>query len=380
MTALAGSVAQAAAEAVPADGVFGIAWLLVVLPMVGAAVLLLVGRRGDRWGHWLGVAAPGASFLVALVLWIAMLGQPAGERVKDLGLGTWIRAGSFSVDAGLRIDPLSMTFVLLVTFVGTLIHVYSVAYMAHDADRRRFFGYLNLFVAAMLLLVLADSYVLLFVGWEGVGLASYLLIGFWNHELPNAVAAKKAFVVNRIGDIGLIVAIMAMFTVFGTTNIGLVGGLADSAGEGWLTAIGLMFLLAACGKSAQFPLQGWLGDAMAGPTPVSALIHAATMVTAWISAETGVGPAIASPSQPCSGNCADLPQAASRSISPMAVSQPSPAESARPPTRPMFVVPNTVNMAMIATISPMSPIRLTTNAFFAATALGSSWFQNPISR
>src|SRR5665648_1023571 len=282
MTALAGSVAQAAAEAVPADGVFGIAWLLVVLPMVGAAVLLLVGRRGDRWGHWLGVAAPGASFLVALVLWIAMLGQPAGERVKDLGLGTWIRAGSFSVDAGLRIDPLSMTFVLLVTFVGTLIHVYSVAYMAHDADRRRFFGYLNLFVAAMLLLVLADSYVLLFVGWEGVGLASYLLIGFWNHELPNAVAAKKAFVVNRIGDIGLIVAIMAMFTVFGTTNIGLVGGLADSAGEGWLTAIGLMLLLAACGKSAQFPLQGWLGDAMAGPTPVSALIHAATMVTAGV--------------------------------------------------------------------------------------------------
>jgi len=210
MTALAGSVAQAAAEAVPADGVFGLAWLLVALPLVGAAVLLLVGRRGDRWGHWLGVAAPGSSFLVALVLWIAMLGQPAGERVKDLGLGTWIRAGSFSVDAGLRIDPLSMTFVLLVTFVGTLIHVYSVAYMADDADRRRFFGYLNLFVAAMLLLVLADSYVLLFVGWEGVGLASYLLIGFWNHELPNAVAAKKAFVVNRIGDIGLIVAIMAM--------------------------------------------------------------------------------------------------------------------------------------------------------------------------
>src|SRR5665648_1081567 len=262
MTALAGSVAQAAAEAVPADGVFGLAWLLVALPLVGAAVLLLVGRRGDRWGHWLGGAAPAASFLVALVLWITMLGLPADERVKGLGLGTWIRAGSFSVDAGLRIDPLSMTFVLLVTFVGTLIHVYSVAYMADDADRRRFFGYLNLFVAAMLLLVLADSYVLLFVGWEGVGLASYLLIGFWNHELPNAVAAKKAFVVNRIGDIGLIAAIMAMAAVFGTTNIGLVGGLADSAGEGWLTFIGLMLLLAACGKSAQFPLQGWLGGAI----------------------------------------------------------------------------------------------------------------------
>src|SRR5450756_875178 len=136
MTALAGSVAQAAAEAVPADGVFGLAWLLVALPLVGAAVLLLVGRRGDRWGHWLGVAAPAASFLVAVVLWLAMLGQPAGERVLDVrvGTGTWIQAGAFTVDAGLRIDPLSMTFVLLVTFVGTLIHVYSVAYMADDAD------------------------------------------------------------------------------------------------------------------------------------------------------------------------------------------------------------------------------------------------------
>src|SRR5450830_486250 len=282
MTALAGSVAQAAAEAVPADGVFGIAWLLVVLPMVGAAVLLLVGRRGDRWGHWLGVAAPGASFLVALVLWIAMLGQPAGERVRDLGLGTWIRAGSFSVDAGLRIDPLSLTFVLLVTFVGTLIHVYSVAYMDHDPSRRRFFAYLNFFIAAMLLLVLADSYLLLFVGWEGVGLASYLLIGFWNHETPNAVAAKKAFVMNRVGDLGMLVALMLMFASFGAVDFTTVFHGAPGASTGVLTAISLMLLLAACGKSAQFPLQAWLGDAMAGPTPVSALIHAATMVTAGV--------------------------------------------------------------------------------------------------
>jgi NADH-quinone oxidoreductase subunit L len=265
-------------------------WLLVALPALGAAVLLLAGRRSDRWGHWLGVATPAAAFLVAVVVWFQMLGQPAADRVREVSYGTWIPAGSFTVDLGLRVDPLSMTFVLLVTFVGTLIHVYSVAYMEHDTDRRRFFGYLNLFVAAMLLLVLADSYVLLFVGWEGVGLASYLLIGFWDHELPNAVAAKKAFVVNRVGDVGMIVAIMAMVAVFGTTSFDVVLGSAGQAREGWATAIGLMLLLAACGKSAQFPLQSWLGDAMAGPTPVSALIHAATMVTAGVYLVVRSGP------------------------------------------------------------------------------------------
>ena len=202
------------AAPVPAEGIFGSAWLLVALPLVSAAVLLLVGRRGDRWGHWLGVAAPAASFLLAAAMWLSMLGLPAAERAQSSYLATWIPGGAFSVDLGLLIDPLSISFVLLVTFVGTLIHVYSVAYMADDVDRRRFFAYLNLFVAAMLLLVLADSYVLLFVGWEGVGLASYLLIGFWNHELPNAVAAKKAFVVNRVGDLGLLVAIMVMVAVF----------------------------------------------------------------------------------------------------------------------------------------------------------------------
>ena len=270
------------AAPVPAEGIFGSAWLLVALPLVSAAVLLLVGRRGDRWGHWLGVAAPAASFLLAAAMWLSMLGLPAAERAQSSYLATWIPGGAFSVDLGLLIDPLSISFVLLVTFVGTLIHVYSVAYMADDVDRRRFFAYLNLFVAAMLLLVLADSYVLLFVGWEGVGLASYLLIGFWNHELPNAVAAKKAFVVNRVGDLGLLVAIMVMVAVFGGTGFETVFAGADGAGEGTLTALGLLLLLAACGKSAQFPLQSWLGDAMAGPTPVSALIHAATMVTAGV--------------------------------------------------------------------------------------------------
>ena len=280
----------AAAGVTEATGAFGAAWLLVALPMLGAAVLLLGGARTDRWGHWFGVLASASAFVVAAVVWIAMLGLPADERVVDLHLFSWIPAGAFSLDAGMRIDPLSMSFVLLVTFVGTLIHVYSVAYMEHDTSRRRFFAYLNLFVAAMLLLVLADSYVLLFVGWEGVGLASYLLIGFWNHETPNAVAAKKAFVANRVGDLGLIIAIALIFATFGATDFVTVFGAAGGAGEGVLTAIGLLLLLGATGKSAQFPLQSWLGDAMAGPTPVSALIHAATMVTAGVYLVVRSGP------------------------------------------------------------------------------------------
>ncbi|VTR78815.1 NADH-quinone oxidoreductase subunit L [Cellulomonas hominis] len=258
--------------------------LLVAVPLASAAVLLLLGRRSDRWGHWLGVLASAASFVVGALLLADLVGRPAEERVLDVHLFDWISAGRFDLAAGLRVDPLSLTFVLLVTFVGTLIHVYAVAYMAHDAARRRFFAYLNLFIAAMLILVLADSYLLLFVGWEGVGLASYLLIGFWNHHTPYAVAAKKAFVANRIGDVGLLVALMLMFATFGAVDFdsvaaGVEGGLASTA---TLTAMGLMLLLAACGKSAQFPLQSWLGDAMAGPTPVSALIHAATMVTAGV--------------------------------------------------------------------------------------------------
>ncbi|WP_448062833.1 NADH-quinone oxidoreductase subunit L [Cellulomonas hominis] len=258
--------------------------LLVGVPLLSAAVLLLVGRRSDRWGHWLGVAASAASFVLGAALLIELLSRSAHDRTVDVHVARWIDAGAFRLDAGLRLDPLSLTFVLLVTFVGTLIHVYSVAYMEHDASRRRFFAYLNLFIAAMLVLVLADSYLLLFVGWEGVGLASYLLIGFWNHNSAYAVAAKKAFIANRIGDIGLIVALMLMFSTFGSVSFSAVqdGIAAGEASTGTLTAMGLALLLAACGKSAQFPLQSWLGDAMAGPTPVSALIHAATMVTAGV--------------------------------------------------------------------------------------------------
>lgn len=256
--------------------------LLVAVPLASAAVLLLLGRRSDRWGHWVGVLASAAAFVVGALLLVELLGRPAGDRVLHVHLFDWISAGRFDLSAGLLVDPLSLTFVLLVTFVGSLIHVYSVAYMAHDVARRRFFAYLNLFVAAMLVLVLADSYLLLFVGWEGVGLASYLLIGFWNHRTPYAVAAKKAFVANRIGDLGLLIAMMLMFATFGAVDFETVAAGVPGASSATLTATGLMLLLAACGKSAQFPLQSWLGDAMAGPTPVSALIHAATMVTAGV--------------------------------------------------------------------------------------------------
>ncbi len=258
------------------------AWLLIALPLVSAAILLVLGRRADRWGHWLGLGASAGTFVVGAGLLLSLLGQPADSRVRSLAMFDWITTSELSVAAGLRLDPLSLTFVMLVSFVGTLIHVYSVAYMEHDTDRRRFFAYLNLFVAAMLLLVLADSYLLMFVGWEGVGLASYLLIGFWNHVPAYATAAKKAFIMNRVADVGMIVALMLMFSTFGGLDFATVFAGAPEASEGKLTAIGLMLLVAATGKSAQFPLQAWLGDAMAGPTPVSALIHAATMVTAGV--------------------------------------------------------------------------------------------------
>ena len=256
--------------------------LLVAAPLAGAALLLLGGRALDRFGHWLGTLAALASFGLALALFADMLGRPGEERAVTEHLYTWIPVNGFQADVAFQLDQLSMTFVLLISGVGTLIHVYSIGYMAHDERRRRFFGYLNLFVAAMLILVLADNYLLLYVGWEGVGLASYLLIGFWQHKPSAATAAKKAFIVNRVGDMGLSVAIMLMFTEFGSFTFGPVFGAAGDASEGKLTAIGLMLLLAACGKSAQVPLQSWLGDAMEGPTPVSALIHAATMVTAGV--------------------------------------------------------------------------------------------------
>ncbi|HEX7195510.1 MAG TPA: NADH-quinone oxidoreductase subunit L [Candidatus Limnocylindria bacterium] len=265
-----------------ATGILSLTWLLIALPLLGAAVLLLGGRRTDPYGHLIGTGTSALAFVIGFLQWIALLGRDAEDRSVGSDLFTVISVGDLTVDVGLLLDPLSVCFVLLITFVGTLILIYSIGYMEHDPDRRRFFAYLNLFVAAMLLLVLADSYLVLYVGWEGVGLASYLLIGFWSYNPTYAAAAKKAFIANRVGDFGLSVAIMIMFAQFGGVSFEEVFGRADGASEGVLTAIGLMLLLAACGKSAQFPLQSWLGDAMAGPTPVSALIHAATMVTAGV--------------------------------------------------------------------------------------------------
>jgi NADH-quinone oxidoreductase subunit L len=255
-------------------------WLLIALPLAGAAVLLLGGRRTDRWGHLLGTATVVASFVIGLLCTF----QLAGLEEKSVGvdLFTFISAGSLDVRAGLLYDPLSAVFVLLITGVGSLIHIYSIGYMAHDPGRRRFFAYLNLFIAAMLLLVLGNSFVALYVGWEGVGLASYLLIAFWYTRPAAATAAKKAFIMNRVGDVGLALAIFLMFSQLGTTSYEGVFGSVGTLAGGTVTALGLLLLLGACGKSGQFPLQAWLPDAMEGPTPVSALIHAATMVTAGV--------------------------------------------------------------------------------------------------
>ncbi|GAA4814133.1 NADH-quinone oxidoreductase subunit L [Nocardioides caeni] len=271
-----------------ADGPYVLLWLIIGLPLLGAAVLLLGGRATDKWGHLLGTATAVGSFLISLVLFIGLMGRDEGDRQITQHLWDWINTGGSSAEGGLGIgldllyDPLSALFLLLITGVGSLIHVYSIGYMAHDPRRRRFFAYLNLFVAAMLMLILAENYVGLFLGWEGVGLASYLLIGFWQHKPSAAAAAKKAFVINRVGDMGLGLAIFLMFVTFGTTSFSGISAVSSGATETTLNWIGVLLLVGACGKSAQVPLQAWLLDAMEGPTPVSALIHAATMVTAGV--------------------------------------------------------------------------------------------------
>ncbi|SFQ64369.1 NADH-quinone oxidoreductase subunit L [Amycolatopsis arida] len=253
-------------------------WLLVAFPALGALVLLVGGSRTNAWGHLLGCATVIASFAYGL----AMFFGGSFDEARDVTLFSWIPVEALQVDFGLRIDPLSMTFVLLITGVGSLIHVYSIGYMADDDGRRRFFGYLNLFVAAMLVLVLGDSFVTLYLGWEGVGLASYLLIGWYTGRPAAATAAKKAFVMNRVGDVGLAIAIFLMWANIGSTSYREVFAGIGELSPGLITAIALLLLLGAVGKSGQFPLQAWLPDAMEGPTPVSALIHAATMVTAGV--------------------------------------------------------------------------------------------------
>ncbi len=265
-----------------ASGVASLAWLLFVLPAAGAVVLFLVGRRGDAWGHWLGVLTVVGSFALGLAIFLETVAAPAAQRTTELSLFDWIAVAGLNVDFGLRLDPLSLTFVLLITGVGSLIHIYSVGYMGHDPGRRRFFAQLNLFVAAMLILVLANNFVLLYLGWEGVGLASYLLIGFYQDRPSAATAAKKAFLMNRVGDVGLAIAIFLLWTNLGTLQYTEVFERIGDVAPGTVVAITVLLLLGACGKSGQFPLQAWLPDAMEGPTPVSALIHAATMVTAGV--------------------------------------------------------------------------------------------------
>ncbi len=262
-------------------------WLIPILPLLGGLTNGLLGKRFSKATvAAVALTSTAASFLVACVQAVILLqsGYPALEQYY----GTWIQAGSFSVNFGIYLDHLSLVMMLVVTGVGFLIHVYSVAYMEHEGGYYRFFSYLNFFMFFMLTLVLANNYLLMFVGWEGVGLASYLLIGFFFLKDSAANAGKKAFITNRVGDFGFLIALFLLIQHFGTLHYGTlfsqssVLSLPVESSAGVLTAIGLLMLVGACGKSAQIPLYVWLPDAMEGPTPVSALIHAATMVTAGV--------------------------------------------------------------------------------------------------
>ncbi|HYM79884.1 MAG TPA: NADH-quinone oxidoreductase subunit L [Candidatus Limnocylindria bacterium] len=261
-------------------------WIIPALPLLAVALNLLIGDRlGRRGTAVLAVGSVGLSFAAAVRAVMALAARPEHERAITETAYTWMRVGDFSADVAFLLDPLSAVMALVVTGVGFLIHVYSTGYMAHDAGYRRFFLYLNLFMFSMLTLVLADNFLLLFVGWEGVGLCSYLLIGFW-YTRPSAVeAGKKAFIVNRIGDYGFILGMLTLFAWGGSLQFERLFAAAPhvfAVGSAVITAATLLLFLGATGKSAQLPLYTWLPDAMEGPTPVSALIHAATMVTAGV--------------------------------------------------------------------------------------------------
>ncbi|HEX7880240.1 MAG TPA: NADH-quinone oxidoreductase subunit L [Candidatus Eisenbacteria bacterium] len=261
-------------------------WLIPFLPLLG----FLINGIFQKWlneksAGLIASAAVGAAFVLAVVSFFGLMSLPADHRVVHHTISSWIEAGRFNAPLAFLLDPLSMVMVLVITGVGFLIHVYSIGYMHGDSGVKRFFTYLNLFTFAMLVLVLADNLLLLFVGWEGVGLCSYLLIGYWYEKKSATDAGKKAFIVNRIGDFGFILATSLTFWALGTVNFTEIAERAPGvleAGGGVITAITLLFFLGATGKSAQIPLYTWLPDAMEGPTPVSALIHAATMVTAGV--------------------------------------------------------------------------------------------------
>lgn len=280
------------------------AYAIIGLPLVGFVINLLFGRRlGEPKAGWVGTLAAAGSFVAALVTWVGVLGRPAASRSFDLKVFTWFPVAGLHVNVGALVDPLSLTMALFVTGVSTAIHLYSIGYMHRDPGFDRFFVYLNLFLFSMLVLVLADNFLFSFLGWEGVGFCSYGLIGFWFQREVAAVAAKKAFVTNRAGDMGFLLAMFLMFSHFGSLNYSAVlGGLVNGHPTGLLagapgaitgttaTAITLLLFLGAVGKSAQIPLYMWLPDAMEGPTPISALIHAATMVTAGVYLMARVAP------------------------------------------------------------------------------------------
>jgi NADH-quinone oxidoreductase subunit L len=261
---------------------------LILLPLIGAIVNGLLNRKWpEKLTGWLGSLMIMGSFSVAVSLFFQLLKLDPSQRSINVTFFQWMHIGSLHLDFAFLIDPLSVLMILVVTGISSLIHIYSIGYMHGDARFRVFFTYLNLFVFFMLILVLGNNYPIMFIGWEGVGLASYLLIGFWWEDMSKATAGMKAFVVNRIGDFGVLIAMFLMFTHLGTLNFSEVFPAAANAwshdmNNGIVVGIGLMLLLGAAGKSAQFPLYVWLPDAMAGPTPVSALIHAATMVTAGV--------------------------------------------------------------------------------------------------
>jgi NADH-quinone oxidoreductase subunit L len=264
--------------------VIDLVWLVPALPLAGAVINLFLGRRLGRWAGILGSIVMGAAFVLSVAVLVDLVSLPGEDRVRLVRLFDWITVGSLRVAAELLIDPLSVTMILVITGIGTLIHVYSNGYMAGDPRFGTFFAYMNLFVFFMLVLVLAENFLLLYLGWEGVGLCSYLLIGFWYEHTPAANAAKKAFVTTRIGDTFMLVGIALIFLRLGSLNFSsvLTDQIADRQPSGVFTVIALLLLGGAIGKSAQVPLHVWLPDAMEGPTPVSALIHAATMVTAGV--------------------------------------------------------------------------------------------------
>ena len=260
-----------------------LAWVIPAVPAFGAAVLLLFGKRiGEPRAGWLATAMMVLAFVASVIMFFALRSLPALQRTNVSDGFTWIQAGGFRVDFRFLTDPLSSTMILFVTGVGSLIHLYAIGYMHGDPRFSRFFAYLNLFAASMLVLVLGSSFLLTFMGWEGVGLCSYLLISFWFERNSAAVAGKKAFVTNRVGDFGFMLAMFLIFSKLGTLDYAAVGSAAPHLSQTTVTAIALLLFVGAMGKSAQVPLHIWLPDAMEGPTPVSALIHAATMVTAGV--------------------------------------------------------------------------------------------------